>query len=114
MEFRSERLENGLEVIAETNGEAHSMSVAFIVRTGSRDETVEVAGVSHFLEHMCFKGTPRRSADDVNREFDEIGARLQRVYERGMHGVLRVGASRISGSERRYPGRYFAAELAAE
>src|SRR5439155_22169490 len=74
MEFRSHRLDNGLEIIAETNPDAHSMSVAFIVRTGSRDETDDVAGVSHFLEHMCFKGTPRRSADDVNREFDEIGA----------------------------------------
>jgi predicted Zn-dependent peptidase len=74
LEFRSHRLDNGLEVIAETNDDAHSMSVAFIVRTGARDESDEVAGVSHFLEHMCFKGTPRRSADDVNREFDEIGA----------------------------------------
>jgi predicted Zn-dependent peptidase len=74
MEFHSKRLDNGLEIIAETNGDAHSMSVAFIVRTGSRDETDDVAGVSHFLEHMCFKGTPRRSADDVNREFDAIGA----------------------------------------
>jgi predicted Zn-dependent peptidase len=74
MEFRHQRLDNGLEIIAETNDDAHSMSVAFLVRTGSRDEGVEVAGVSHFLEHMCFKGTPRRSADDVNREFDEIGA----------------------------------------
>lgn len=74
MEFRKHQLENGLEIIAETNDEAHSMSVAFLVRTGSRDETDEEAGVSHFLEHMCFKGTPRRSADDVNREFDEIGA----------------------------------------
>ena len=74
MEFRNHRLENGLEIIAETNSDAHSMSVAFLVRTGSRDEADEVAGVSHFLEHMCFKGTPRRSADDVNREFDEIGA----------------------------------------
>jgi len=74
MEFRKHRLDNGLEIIAETNDEAHSMCVAFIVRTGSRDEANDVAGVSHFLEHMCFKGTPRRSADDVNREFDEIGA----------------------------------------
>ena len=74
MEFRSHRLDNGLEVVAETNTDAHSMSVAFVVRAGSRDETDKVAGVSHFLEHMCFKGTPRRSADDVNREFDEIGA----------------------------------------
>ena len=74
MEFRNHRLDNGLEIIAETNADAHSMSVAFLVRTGSRDEADDVAGVSHFLEHMCFKGTPRRSADDVNREFDEIGA----------------------------------------
>jgi predicted Zn-dependent peptidase len=74
LEFRSHRLENGLEIVAEVNDDAHSMSVAFIVRTGARDESDEVAGVSHFLEHMCFKGTPRRSADDVNREFDEIGA----------------------------------------
>jgi len=74
LEFRSHRLENGLEIVAETNSDAHSMSVAFLVRAGSRDEADDVAGVSHFLEHMCFKGTPRRSADDVNREFDEIGA----------------------------------------
>lgn len=74
MEFLKERLPNGLEVLAEVNEDAHSESVGFFVRTGSRDETDEVAGVSHFLEHMCFKGTPRRSADDVNREFDEIGA----------------------------------------
>ena len=74
MEFRSHRLDNGLEIIAEQNNDAHSMSVAFLVRTGARDESDDVAGVSHFLEHMCFKGTPRRSADDVNREFDEIGA----------------------------------------
>jgi predicted Zn-dependent peptidase len=74
LEFRSHRLDNGLEIVAEVNDDAHSASVAFIVRTGARDESDDVAGVSHFLEHMCFKGTPRRSADDVNREFDEIGA----------------------------------------
>src|SRR5215213_1200527 len=74
MEFHNHRLENGLEIIAETNPDAHSMSVAFIVQTGSRDESDEVAGVSHFLEHMVFKGTPTRSAADVNREFDEMGA----------------------------------------
>ena len=74
MEFRSHTLPNGLEILAEVNEDAHSESVGFFVRTGSRDETDNVAGVSHFLEHMCFKGTPRRTADDVNREFDEIGA----------------------------------------
>jgi predicted Zn-dependent peptidase len=74
MKFRSATLDNGLEIVAECNDAAHSLGVGFFVRTGARDETDEVAGVSHFLEHMVFKGTPRRSAEDVNRDFDEIGA----------------------------------------
>ncbi len=74
MQFRSHRLANGLEIVAECNPAAHTMGVGFFVRTGSRDEATELAGISHFLEHMAFKGTPRRSAEDVNREFDEIGA----------------------------------------
>lgn len=74
MQFRQHTLDNGLQIIAECNPAAHSLGMGFFVRTGSRDETDEVAGVSHFLEHMAFKGTPRRSAEDVNREFDEIGA----------------------------------------
>ena len=74
MKFRNHTLKNGLEIVAECNEGAHSQGVGFFVRTGARDETDELAGVSHFLEHMVFKGTPRRSADDVNREFDELGA----------------------------------------
>ncbi len=74
MKFRQATLDNGLEIVAECNDAAHSIGVGFFVRTGARDESDEVAGVSHFLEHMAFKGTPRRSAEDVNREFDEIGA----------------------------------------
>jgi len=50
------------------------MALAFFVNTGARDEHDEVAGVSHFLEHMVFKGTPNRSAADVNRQLDEIGS----------------------------------------
>ena len=74
MEFRSDTLSNGLEVIAEVNDEARSTAVGFFVRTGARDETDDVAGVSHFLEHMVFKGTPTRSAEQVNLEFDAMGA----------------------------------------
>lgn len=74
MKFRSHTLQNGLEIVAECNDTAHSVGLGYFVRTGARDETDEVAGVSHFLEHMVFKGTPRRSAEDVNREFDEVGA----------------------------------------
>lgn len=74
MEFRSHTLPNGLEIIAECNPKAYSLGMAFFVKTGSRDETDEISGVSHFLEHMVFKGTARRSAADVNRELDELGS----------------------------------------
>lgn len=74
MEFRKHQLGNGLQIIAECNAEAHSSAVGFFVQTGARDETDEISGVSHFLEHMMFKGTPTRTAEDVNREFDEMGA----------------------------------------
>src|SRR6266700_3867048 len=67
-------LDNGLNIVGEFNDGAQSMAAGYFVRTGARDETAGISGCSHFLEHMMFKGTNRRSADDVNREFDEIGA----------------------------------------
>jgi predicted Zn-dependent peptidase len=74
MEFKHVQLDNGLSIAAEVRLSAASMAAGFFVRAGSRDETDDLAGVSHFLEHMSFKGTPRRGALDVNREFDELGA----------------------------------------
>jgi predicted Zn-dependent peptidase len=72
--FHSHQSKNGLQIIGETSPSARSVALGFFVRTGSRDESAEVSGVTHFLEHMVFKGTPRRSALDVNRDFDRIGA----------------------------------------
>jgi predicted Zn-dependent peptidase len=74
MEFLKHTLANGLQIVAECNDAAYSTALGFFVNTGARDENDAIAGVSHFLEHMVFKGTPSRSADDVNREFDEMGA----------------------------------------
>lgn len=74
MEFRKTTLDNGLEVVAECNADASSTALGFFVKTGARDENDEISGVSHFLEHMVFKGTPTRTAADVNRQFDEMGA----------------------------------------
>ena len=74
MEFRERRLDNGLQIVAECNPEAHSTALALFVRAGARDENDSISGVSHFLEHMMFKGTPTRTAEQVNRDFDEIGA----------------------------------------
>jgi len=72
--FHIQRLDNGLQLIGETAPSARSVAIGFFVRTGARDEVGDVSGVTHFLEHMVFKGTPRRSALDVNRDFDRIGA----------------------------------------
>jgi predicted Zn-dependent peptidase len=75
MHFQHTTLDNGLEVIAELNDGALSVAAGFFVKTGSRDESRELAGVSHFLEHMTFKGTLRRDAVAVNRDFDRVGAK---------------------------------------
>lgn len=74
MPFHQHQLANGLQIIGESSPSARSAAVGFFVRTGSRDETADVSGVSHFLEHMVFKGTPHRTALQVNLDFDRIGA----------------------------------------
>ena len=72
--FKHHRLPNGLQIIAEANPDAHSFAAGLYVNTGSRDETPEINGVSHFLEHMMFKGSSKYTWEDVNRIFDEMGA----------------------------------------
>jgi len=74
MPFQQHTLDNGLEIVAETSPDAYSSAYAFFVRTGARDETLEVSGVSHFLEHMVFKGSANRTAADVNRDLDDLSA----------------------------------------
>lgn len=74
MNFRKHTLDNGLQIIAEENPKAYSMAVGFFVDAGSRDESDATAGVSHFLEHMAFKGTDRLPAHEINREMDAIGS----------------------------------------
>lgn len=75
MPFQHHVLPNGLNIVGEVSPTARSAAVGFFVRTGARDEDdPAIAGVTHFLEHMIFKGTPRRTALEVNRDFDAIGA----------------------------------------
>ncbi|QOJ00725.1 MAG: insulinase family protein [Phycisphaeraceae bacterium] len=74
-EFKTRVLPNGLTVIAEVDPSAHTASAGFFVKTGARDEDPSVMGVSHFLEHMMFKGYGDVRAEALNRAFDEAGAR---------------------------------------
>jgi predicted Zn-dependent peptidase len=73
--FHHAQLKNGLDVVAEINPDSHSFAAGMFVKTGARDESPGVNGVSHFLEHMMFKGSQKYTWEDVNRIFDEIGAR---------------------------------------
>ncbi|MFL5892317.1 MAG: M16 family metallopeptidase [Solirubrobacterales bacterium] len=64
----------GLRVVTETVPSVRSVALGLWVRTGSRDEAPDEAGVSHFLEHLLFKGTERHSAIEISELFDGMGA----------------------------------------
>jgi predicted Zn-dependent peptidase len=72
--FVEHYLPNGLRVVCEVMPRIRSAALGFFVRTGSRHEHPHQHGVSHFLEHMCFKGTARRNCHDINVRFDELGS----------------------------------------
>ena len=69
-------LANGVRVITETMPHVRSVSVGIWIGTGSRRENPEQTGISHFIEHMLFKGTFKRSAEDIARSVDSIGGNL--------------------------------------
>ncbi|MBC8165893.1 MAG: insulinase family protein, partial [Bryobacteraceae bacterium] len=69
-------LPNGLRIITETMTHVRSISMGIWIGTGARRETVEQNGVSHFIEHMLFKGTTNRSAEDIARVVDSTGGNL--------------------------------------
>jgi predicted Zn-dependent peptidase len=69
-------LDNGIRVISEKIPHAHSVTIGIWVARGSRSEQAELAGVSHFIEHLLFKGTEKRSALQIAREIDSLGGIL--------------------------------------
>jgi len=75
-DIQKHTLPNGLVVITETMSHVRSVSVGVWVRNGSRREIAEENGLAHFMEHMVFKGTDRRSAEAIAREMDSVGGML--------------------------------------
>ncbi len=75
-DIRSTTLPNGLLVLTERMSHLRSVSMGVWIDSGSRDETPERNGISHFIEHMVFKGTTTRSASQFAREVDAIGGNL--------------------------------------
>ena len=72
--FSTHTLGNGLQIVFESIPRINSTALGFFVNTGSRDEPAELAGISHFLEHMCFKGTPKRDWRQLTLDVDDLGA----------------------------------------
>ncbi|MBI5280075.1 MAG: insulinase family protein [Candidatus Solibacter usitatus] len=79
-------LSNGIRVISEPMPSVRSVAAGFWIGTGSRSEEPAENGTSHFIEHMLFKGTPRRSAEDIAREVDAIGGHLDAFTGRELVG----------------------------
>ncbi|MBL8209592.1 MAG: insulinase family protein [Bryobacterales bacterium] len=73
---RSELLPNGITVVSEQMPHVRSVAVGIWVNAGSRHETAKQNGIAHFIEHMLFKGTANRSAEDIARETDSLGGNM--------------------------------------
>ncbi|HRK03299.1 MAG TPA: pitrilysin family protein, partial [Oligoflexia bacterium] len=71
--FRKSILDNGMVLVTESVPSFHSLAIGVWVRAGTRHESAHEAGLSHFLEHMMFKGTEKRSALDIAQQIDRVG-----------------------------------------
>src|SRR5436190_6802279 len=74
--IRREVLPNGLTILSEEMEHIRSVSIGIWIKTGSREEDPRWNGISHFIEHMVFKGTENRSAEDIARQVDSIGGNM--------------------------------------
>ena len=71
--FNKTVLDNGIRVVTKRVPHARSVTMGVWVNVGARDEKLEESGLSHFIEHMIFKGTGKRTAVEIAKEFDAIG-----------------------------------------
>lgn len=99
MTERVVRLDSGLTVAVDEMASTRSASIGVWVGVGSRDEPEQSSGVSHFLEHLLFKGTDRRSARDISRSVDRVGGDIN-AYTAKEHTVFhcRVPARHVADS----------------
>lgn len=82
MDIEITRLSNGLTIVTDPMPQLESAALGVWVNTGTRNETADVMGVSHMLEHMAFKGTTRRSARQIAEEMEAVGAYLNAYTSR--------------------------------
>ncbi len=95
MKFNKTILESGLRIVTIPMADNPSVTVLVMVEAGSKYETKKTNGLSHFLEHMVFKGTPRRpKASDISRELDSIGAQYNAFTTQEFTGYYAKTASK--------------------
>ncbi|MEE8229033.1 MAG: pitrilysin family protein [candidate division NC10 bacterium] len=80
--YQKEVLDNGLVILTEKMPAVRSVSISVWIRVGSREEEGEQAGISHFIEHMFFKGTEKRSAEEIAEAIDSVGGVLDAFTSR--------------------------------
>ena len=76
MSVETTRLANGLTVVTHHMPHLETVAIGIWVKAGARDELPEENGIAHFLEHMAFKGTKRRSAKDIAEEIESAGGEI--------------------------------------
>ena len=87
--IRRQKLPNGLTVITEQMQHIRSASIGIWLQTGSRDEDAEWNGISHFIEHMVFKGTKHRTAEEIARQVDFHWRQYGRIHRERVHLLQR-------------------------
>jgi len=80
-------LENGVTIVTEQVPAVHSISLGIWIVTGSRDEDTAQNGIAHFIEHMFFKGTDKRSALEISKEIDSVGGILNALTSKEYTGI---------------------------
>ena len=82
MTIAQDTLDNGMRVVTDRMDSVETVTLGVWVEAGARNETAEINGVSHLLEHMAFKGTGRRSALDIAVEIENVGGYLNAYTSR--------------------------------
>src|SRR3954469_13350527 len=96
-EVQSTRLSNGLTILTEHMPGLRSVTAGIWVRRGSRHESPELNGICHFIEHSVFKGTRRRTAQDIAIESDRLGGHLDAYTTHEMTGfTMKVADTALS------------------
>ncbi len=109
--YRKDTLANGIRVVSETLPKSRSVSIGVWVKVGSRHEPPQIGGISHFIEHLFFKGTEKRSAKDIAIEMDSLGGEMNaftsqetttyyaKVVDEHLHVVIEILADILIGAK---------------